>query len=570
MWIFGYVLFVAMLGYHLVYRTKNQEDTVNQGGGEEQRKPEEKGDLLSKEYLSAVSHLGFLIDQFKVEMQQITENVTHVSANAQEQSANSQRFDGYFATLHENYQNSLSHVSEMKVASEEAYTLTSEKRGEILEAVETFRGLRAELERTLEAMASIQERSKEAEAMIADVSKISGQTKLLALNASIEAARAGEAGRGFAVVADEVRKLSEGTEDIVEKLVARLGDMVAVSDGAADQLQVVGEGMMSGGEQIAQRVEALSRVEEATEKVFRDSESYLAGLDEIRAAFEKSQALLSDMTDSSEEVARDSVRITESIDDETKAVGRLEEGLLHLNRLNERFYRREKPSDELLVVTSPYPPYIIYDEKTGEVTGKDIDLLKEAFSDYPMDLSFLICPWNTSLALMKNGLGDVLPAISYSADREDYLIFTQAYKTTSEYAFYTRAGSGVSVRTFEDLKNLRVGQLAGYTYFERYDREGAIAKDESVDETVLFKKLEKDQVDVVIVNRDSGRYTLKEMKATERFREEPYVYVDEGVSDFRHGFSRIRGLQAAAEHFDRRYKSLEEAGFVEEIEARYR
>ena len=46
---------------------------------------------------------------------------------------------------------------------------------------------------------------------------ISGQTGMLALNASIEAARAGLAGRGFAVIADQVNKLSQETKSTVNE-----------------------------------------------------------------------------------------------------------------------------------------------------------------------------------------------------------------------------------------------------------------------------------------------------------------------------------------------------------------
>ena len=56
-----------------------------------------------------------------------------------------------------------------------------------------------------DAMAKLQEKTKEVETIAGSIMAISGQTNLLALNASIESARAGEAGRGFAVVAQQIR-----------------------------------------------------------------------------------------------------------------------------------------------------------------------------------------------------------------------------------------------------------------------------------------------------------------------------------------------------------------------------
>ncbi|WEK54088.1 MAG: globin-coupled sensor protein [Candidatus Cohnella colombiensis] len=86
-----------------------------------------------------------------------------------------------------------------------------------------------ELERRI---ASIHERSLQMENSVAQlthssaqintivniVQDISGQSKLLSLNAGIEAARAGQHGVGFAVVAKEMKKLSENTSEAAKQI----------------------------------------------------------------------------------------------------------------------------------------------------------------------------------------------------------------------------------------------------------------------------------------------------------------------------------------------------------------
>ena len=54
------------------------------------------------------------------------------------------------------------------------------------------------------------------------IQQITGQMKILALNAMIEATRAGEHGRGFSVVAEEVRAIGSEVDKVAKELEAHL------------------------------------------------------------------------------------------------------------------------------------------------------------------------------------------------------------------------------------------------------------------------------------------------------------------------------------------------------------
>lgn len=80
---------------------------------------------------------------------------------------------------------------------------------------------------------------------------ISGQTKLLSLNASIEAARAGEHGKGFAVVAEEIRNLSEQSAEGAEMIKKLASSITEKSRKSVRSTEVVCELIKEGQKSVS-------------------------------------------------------------------------------------------------------------------------------------------------------------------------------------------------------------------------------------------------------------------------------------------------------------------------------
>lgn len=97
---------------------------------------------------------------------------------------------------------------------------------------------------TIESMKSMSEIVENVTNIISIITHISGQTRLLSLNASIEAARAGAQGKGFAVVAGQIGKLAEQTNDAtvrITEMIEKLEMKFAEMNGGVEKLVSAGE-----------------------------------------------------------------------------------------------------------------------------------------------------------------------------------------------------------------------------------------------------------------------------------------------------------------------------------------
>jgi len=127
-------------------------------------------------------------------------------------------------------------VASLAVTAEELSGSISEIARQVQDATQVSDQAVLDVNRTDEAMRSLDEVAQRVGEVVKMIADIAEQTNLLALNATIEAARAGESGRGFAVVANEVKNLANQTAAATDEVGQQIS---AIQSAASDAVRSI-------------------------------------------------------------------------------------------------------------------------------------------------------------------------------------------------------------------------------------------------------------------------------------------------------------------------------------------
>lgn len=166
--------------------------------------------------------------------------------------------------------------------------------------------------------------------------------------------------------------------------------------------------------------------------------------------------------------------------------------------------------DNLTVVTEVWPPFRIIDS-TGEhgFVGVDIDIIEglEDFLNCKIDV--IRCPFARALEHIRNGKADIITGVAFTEKRSEFIDYIYPSYFSVGPVFYTQRGRGHLVKSYDDLKNYKVGYSLSSAYFEPFDSDPNLNKVGISTEEQLIKMVAKGRLDFIVGTNPNIQYDIK-------------------------------------------------------------
>ena len=244
------------------------------------------------------------------------------------------------------------------------------------------------------------------------------------------------------------------------------------------------------------------------------------------------------------------------------------------------FAAEAQEKETLRTAWEPFEPYQYTHTHHGiqQLTGLDVQLLREAAKRAGFKLNFSEISWQLQVEDIHAGVLDVVAAASLTPEREKFALFSIPYRPEMKAIFVKRGESGdIPIGSTEQFVNFlkgsqfRLGVIRGWTYGEP-ELDAYIANDSFSDRIVVARDTETNlrmlldgTVDGALVDRIVGATFAWKHGLEDGLRELPF----ELTTDVRFMFSKYSITKPMVDRFDTAIRDMHQDGTFHEITKRY-
>ncbi|MEH6491485.1 substrate-binding periplasmic protein [Halopseudomonas sp.] len=219
----------------------------------------------------------------------------------------------------------------------------------------------------------------------------------------------------------------------------------------------------------------------------------------------------------------------------------------------------------LHIVSEAWPPYIY--EEAGVLKGVDYDVTNRVLNELGYEAQWQLMPWRRALYDTASGSADAILDITPNPEREPQYIFPAEPLSHSESVLFYHIDRPHQFTGLQDLRGLKIGVSAGYVYGNpEFMHADYFSREPAANTEASLLMLMRERVDMVIMNKRVGQFTLRKLGLDQQVAYHPLV-ISSGALFL--AFHRSPDMAALAKRFSSNLSTFKRSGEYLQILQRY-